>query len=96
MDIFRKKLTSDWIGNHFAEAPAQKAGDDDNYNRALRFVAKKFKKRLKGAGRKEKDVAIFETTAVDHENARAALGALFNSITAHNLKSMFAATTGGS
>ena len=82
MDLFRKKLASDWIGNHFSNAPKKKPGDslecaEKNFERALRFVSNKFEKRAKEAGRK-KDLAIFETTAVDSKNARAALNAVWS------------------
>ena len=80
MDLFRTKLPCNWIGNHFSTAPKQKPGDsleraEKNFERALRFVSNKFEKRAKEAGRK-KDLAIFETTAVDSKNARAALNAV--------------------
>ena len=97
VDIFRENLASDWIGNHFSKAPKQKQkhGDgperaaEENYERALRFVSNKFKRRFKEAGRKEEDFAIFKTTAVDSKNALKALSAVFTIFVRNQMKAMY-------
>ena len=75
-DAFRAELQTDWIGNHFSKAPklSKSDGPDEKFSAALRFVKKKFLRRVRDTKR-QGTTTVYEVAATDRANAARVLAA---------------------
>ena len=71
--MFREKLKRRSIGNYFAKAPQKQRGKD--YERALRFLKKRFGKLIEKTA-PSAPYSIVATTAVDPDPMQKALGSV--------------------
>ena len=82
MDIFRAKLSRRSIRNYFKTAPKGKRGQD--FDQALAFVTKRFKKIGKSSS-PPVSCEVIATTAVDSRNAQGILNSMFKKYVRSNV-----------